>query len=436
MIQKIKALLSPSKNSFFRGETAGGLILLISAGGAAFLANSKFADLYNSLIHYPIVFKLGTYTIKTGLHSIVNEGLMSLFFFVVGMEVKRELVTGELSSARRASFPFLAALGGMLVPALIYYLFNRGLPGEAGWGIPMATDIAFALAVLSLVSSKAPFSLKIFLLSLAIIDDIGAVLVIALYYSHQLSGPFLALSCLTCFLISLYFKLGVRSRTVFIFLALSLWICIFQSGAHATLSGVILGFLIPTQRMFTGKQAADSVNRALLKGAEVSRKKIQELKGMVQDTHPPLKRLIDTFHPWVTFLIMPLFAFFNAGVSLENFNLDATLNHRVSLGILIGLVLGKPLGIFLVSYLGTISGLSQLPKNVNWHHIIAVGFLAGIGFTMSLFIGHLSFEKQPSLHLYAKMSVFGASILSALIGIIWFLFLKTVPKSQRKSDTG
>ena len=411
-----------------------GLILLVASGGAVFAANSHFAGSYKALVHYPVIFKLGGYILKANLHTIINEGLMSLFFFVVGMEVKRELTSGELSSARRASFPFLAAFGGMLVPALIYYFLNRGLPGEPGWGIPMATDIAFALGMLSLVSSRVPFSLKIFLLSLAIIDDIGAVLVIALYYSHQISGPFLALACLTCFLISLYFKLGVKSRMVFSFLAVALWVCVFQSGIHATLSGVILGFLIPTQKLFTGKQVADSVSRSF-KGTDVPRKKIQELKGMMQDTHPPLRRLIDTFHPWVSFLIMPVFAFFNAGISLQNFSFEILTDNRVSLGILLGLFVGKPLGILLFSYLGVISGVSQLPKNVTWRQITTVGFLAGIGFTMSLFISNLSFIKLPSLHLYSKMSILGASALSALTGLILFLFMKPVPKNQRVPES-
>ena len=435
MIQKIKKLFSSSKNSFFKGETFGGLLLILAAGGAVFAANSQFADFYKTLTHYPIVFKLGTYILKTNLHIVINEGLMSLFFFVVGMEVKRELTSGELSSAKKASFPFLAALGGMFVPALIYYFLNRDLPGEPGWGIPMATDIAFALGMLSLVSSRVPFALKIFLLSLAIIDDIGAVLVIALYYSHQISGPFLALACLTCFLVSLYFKLGVKNRMVFGFLAAALWVCIFQSGIHATLSGVILGFLIPAQKLFTGKQVADSVSRSLAKGAEVPLKKIQELKGMVQDTHSPLKRLIDTFHPWVSFFVMPVFAFFNAGISIQNFPFETLIENRVPLGILIGLFLGKPLGILFFSYLGVITGVSQLPKYVTWKQITAVGFLAGIGFTMSIFISNLSFAKLPSLHLYSKMSILCASGLSAIVGLVLLLFMKPVPKNQRTPES-
>ena len=434
VIEQIKKLLSPSKNSFFKAETMSGLLLLASAGAAIFTANSRFSGLYETIVHYPFAFKIGGYALKTHFHTIINEGLMSLFFFVVGMEVKRELTAGELSSARKASFPFLAAFGGMLVPALIYYFLNRGQAGEPGWGIPMATDIAFAIGMLSLVSSRVPFTLKIFLLSLAIIDDIGAVLVIALYYSHQISGQFLALACLTCFLISLYFKLGVKSRSVFAILAVSLWVCVFQSGIHATLSGVVLGFLIPTQKLFTGKQVADSVNRSLAKGTDVPRKKIQELKGILQDTHSPLRRLIDTFHPWVSFLIMPLFAFFNAGISLQSFAFETLLESRVSLGVMIGLFIGKPLGVFLISYLGTVLGLSQLPKNVTWNQVIAVGFLAGIGFTMSLFIGNLSFEKLPALQIHSKMSILSASALSALTGLILFLFMKKVPKNQRASE--
>ena len=227
----------------------------------------------------------------------------------------------------------------------------------------------------------------------------------------------------------------MKSRTVFGFLAAALWVCVFQSGIHATLSGVVLGFLIPTQKLFTGKQVADSVSRSLAKGSNVPRKKIQELKGMMQDTHSPLQRLIDTLHPWVSFLIMPVFAFFNAGISLQNFPFEVLIDNRVSLGILIGLFVGKPLGILMISYLGVITGVSQLPKNVTWRQIIAVGFLAGIGFTMSLFISNLSFMTLPSLHLYSKMSILCASALSAIIGLVLLLFMKSVPKNQRVPES-
>ena len=430
-----------SKLSFFQAETISGLLLLISAAAALIMANTQLVNLYERIIHYPISVLIGSYFFELDVHFLVNEGLMAIFFFVVGMEVKRELVTGELSSPRKAAFPFLAALGGMLVPALIYYFLNKDSAGELGWGIPMATDIAFAIGVLSLVSKRVPFSLKIFLLSLAIIDDIGAVLVIALYYSQSLSGPYLAFACLTSFLILLYFTLELRNRFLFSLLAVALWVAVFNSGIHATVSGVILGFLIPSRKLFTGKQAVNTIKKAFDREGDMSIEELKKLKGVVQDTRSPLERLIPFYHPYVTFIIMPLFAFFNAGVTftslgqdLFNFSQMTTGAGAITLGVFLGLFLGKPIGILLFSAFGVLCRVADLPKDVTWNHIGAVGFLAGIGFTMSLFISNLSFgfEDQLLLNTYSKVGILSASLLSGLAGLLWFFFIKKTKQKKTK----
>ena len=432
MIKFFRSVFSFFGN-IFRSEALIGVFLLLAAGAALYASNSHFASLYKTIIHFSLSFDFGFYKIRTDLHHIINDGLMSLFFFVVGMEVKKELLQGELSAPRKASLSLLAACGGMLVPAGIYWFLNQGLSSINGWGIPMATDIAFAVGILSLMSHKVPFGLKIFLLSLAIIDDIGAVLVIALFYSKTLSGPFLALSCLTAFFISLYFKLGLKSNIVLIFLSLCLWVSVFNSGVHATISGVILGFLIPSSRSITGKQVVDSVSRAFRK-TKPSAKKVREVSAAIKAAHPPLDRFISIFHPFVSYIVMPLFAFFNAGVILENINLQALIDAPVSLGIFMGLFIGKPLGVVLFAYLAVLIGAAELPQNVKWKHIVAVGFLAGIGFTMSLFISNLSFGIVSKYALLSKISILGASCLGALVGLVLLFFTKTIPKNQRKAS--
>lgn len=420
--------------SFFSTEAISSFFLLSAAGLALFLANSKWHDLYETIIHYPISFTLGKYAIKANLHYLINEGLMTLFFFVVGMEIKREFMEGELSSAKKASLPLLAAIGGSLIPALIFYFFNQNLPTEKGWGIPMATDIAFAVGVMSLLSHKVPFALKIFLLSVAIIDDIIAVLVIALFYSGQVSGPFLALIFVICLALVLYFKLNLNNSFLFFILALALWLAVQRSGIHATLSGVILGCLVPYKNRWTEKQALDAVKRTFSKKEETSLGELTNLKNIVHNTKSVLQRLVSFFHPYVSYLIMPLFAFANAGIPLTGIDLKEWIQEPVSYGILIGLCVGKPIGIFLFSWLACTTKLSERPQGVVWSHILSVGFLAGIGFTMSLFIMNLCFDISSVSYSFTKLSILVASSFSALIGLILLAFGKNVPLSQRKKS--
>ena len=418
--------------NFISTEAISSLFLIGSASLAFYMANSQFHGIYETIVEYPLSFNLGGYSIQASLHYIINEGLMSLFFFVVGMEVKRELMDGELSSAKKAAFPILAAVGGTLVPALIYFAFNQGLPTEKGWGIPMATDIAFAIGVMSLISHKVPFSLKIFLLTVAIIDDIIAVLVIALFYSQSIYGPYLGATMLVVIALFIYFKIHLNNKIILIALSLALWTCLYHSGIHATLSGVILGCLVPSRSRFTQKQAMDNVKKVFSKKEQTSFSEIENLKTILQETKPILPRLIHFWHPYVSYIIMPLFAFANTGISISGVDLTEWVKTPVSLGILLGLCLGKPIGILSFSYLSCVLKISQKPFNITWRQILSVGFLAGIGFTMSLFILNLGLEKGNPDYLFAKMSIFSASLISAFLGLIFLASGKKIPANERK----
>ena len=421
--------------SFINVASFSGLLLLSLAGLAMFMANSHWQSVYETINHFPFILNLGNYTLKTNLHEFINEGLMALFFFVVGMEIKRELLEGELSSPKKAALPIIAAIGGSLVPAAIYYFLNKDLSSEVGWGIPMATDIAFAVGILSLMSNKVPFALKIFLLCLAIIDDILAVLVIALFYSGSISGPFLALFALVCFSIFLYFKLNLHNSFVLASLSIALWVCVYHSGIHATLSGVVLGFLIPYHKRFTGKQAIDAMSKAFLKGKEPTVQKVKELGKIVHNTESILKHLITVFHPYVSYIILPLFAFANAGINISNVDTGQWIQSPITYGVILGLCLGKPIGIIVFSFIAHLLRIVQLPDGVDWKQITAVGFLGGIGFTMSLFITNLSFDILSESHSFAKLSVSISSVFCAVVGLVILSFGKTLPKSKTRRKT-
>ena len=432
MVKRLKKALSPLE-VFFQMETLSGLVLCFCAAGAMYWANSEYAFLYKKIVHFPFYLKLGTYSLGTTAHHIINEGFMTLFFFIVGLEIKREFSIGETSSPKKAAFPLIAGIGGMVIPAFIYYYINKGGAGEHAWGIPMATDIAFAIGILSFMSHKVPFPLKIFLLSLAIIDDIGAVFVMAFFYSKDISGQFLGLALLITFLIFLKFKLRIRSSVAFGFLGVALWVCFYHSGIHATLSGIVLGFLVPARSALSANQILDAVKKGLSKET-LSLSKARELKLIVKEVHSPLYRLTHIFHPYVSFIILPLFAFFNAGVPLEAIEIKEMFSNPISQGIILGLVLGKPLGILLFSYLGVVFRISELPKGVNWKQITAVGLLAGIGFTMSLFIVNLSFDQTSLLSAQSKASVLVGSGLATVLGLFMLFFTPTVPKKDRKPE--
>jgi len=370
---------------FFQLEAASGLLLIAAAALALIINNSPLSHLYAGLLDVPVVAQVGALQIAKPLLLWINDGLMALFFLLIGLEVKRELLEGHLSKPSQVVLPGAAAIGGMVVPALIYWFLNRDNPAAlGGWAIPMATDIAFALGVLALLGKRVPVSLKLFLMTLAIIDDLGAIIVIAIFYSHELSTLSLALAgaCLVA-LIAMN-RLGVVKLGPYMVIGLILWVCVLKSGVHATLAGVTLAFCIPLRTH----------------NAEAS----------------PLLSLEHALHPWVAFGILPLFAFANAGVSLAGVNLES-FTHHVPMGIAAGLLIGKTVGVFGLTWLAVRTGLAALPHGANWGQLLGVAILCGIGFTMSLFVGSLAFI--PGSSDYAgmdRMGILTGSILAAVIG--------------------
>ncbi|MBP0947544.1 Na+/H+ antiporter NhaA [Pseudomonas alliivorans] len=393
-------MVAPMRNTitrFFQLEAAGGLLLIAAAALALVINNSPLSWLYNAFLETPVEARIGALQIAKPLLLWINDGLMALFFLVIGLEVKREVLEGHLSKPSQIVLPGAAAIGGMVVPALIYVALNTG-NAEAlhGWAIPMATDIAFALGVLALLGKRVPVSLKLFLMTLAIIDDLGAIIVIALVYSGELSQVSLILAGVSIIALIAMNRSGVSRLAPYLLIGLVLWVCVLKSGIHATLAGVMLAFCIPLR---TSAKAS------------------------------PLLTLEHGLHPWVAYGILPLFAFANAGVSLAGVTMDS-FTHSVPLGIAAGLLLGKTAGVFGLTWLAVRTRLASLPKDANWGHVLGVSILCGIGFTMSLFVGSLAFE--PGVSGYAgedRMGILTGSILSAIIGYgVMVMACKTTPK--------
>ena len=399
---------------FLNLETGSGVILLGSAVLALVLANSPLGPLYKDLIYFPIAIGWAGFELKMSLNHWVNDGLMAVFFFVVGLEIKRELVVGSLSSRKLAVLPFMAALGGMIAPACIYVSFNLGEKSLVGWAIPMATDIAFAVGVLAFLSKQVPLSLKIFLLALATIDDLGAVLVIAGVYSSNISGFWLSLSGLFVLCVLCFKHFNIQKLTAYFILGVGLWFCVYKSGVHATVAGVILGLITPVRSLLRKKEIDEQSEKFIPNDQPV--KGLLEYGRYIQS---PAQFLIDWLHLPVSFIIMPLFAFFNSGLVFdESFSFEQFSSSPVTYGILLGLVLGKPLGIFLFSWLSVKLQWAEWPEGVRPCHIWGVGFLAGIGFTMALFISHLSMQFDPVLENFSKVSIFSASLIAGVVGFI------------------
>ncbi len=376
-------LSSPFK-WFFKLEAASGLVLLISAAIALIISNSNFSSLYFETLQSYLFIGINNIGLKMSLHHWINDALMAVFFFFVTLEIKREFINGELSSPKQALLPIIAAIGGMLVPALIYIYINFG-NGDTinGWAIPSATDIAFSLGVLSLLGSRVPISLKVFLTALAIIDDLGAIIIIAFFYAGDLSIQYLSLLLLTFIALLILNKSGVKKFLPYLILGLILWFFTYQSGVHATISGVLLATVIP------------------------HRKKNEEYSLLTKIEH--------NISSYVAFGIMPLFALANAGVSLDGINLESLLSP-VPLGIVLGLFVGKQIGVFLFSIIAIKLKIAQMPNNANWMSFYGVGILAGIGFTMSLFIGNLAFVENIEYIDSVKIGVLTGSLLSTLVG--------------------
>ncbi len=395
--------------SFARSGSLGGLLLLLAALAAFGWANSPLADRYTALLGEHLSLSVRGWALDLSLEHWVNDGLMAIFFLLVGLELKRELVTGELSSPRQAALGVAAAFGGMLVPALIYTLFNRGGAGLSGWAIPMATDIAFALAAISVLGSRVPLGLKVFLTALAVVDDLGAVVVIGLFYSSDLDLGALGAAGLILAVLLAFNRLGVRRLGVYLIPGIFLWYAVLQSGLHATIAGVLLAFLIPIARQVT--VPVDELREAVRTGdAEAAGSHLAAVERVLEARQSPLHRLEHALQPYVNLLVLPIFALFNAGLPLSGVGVGS-----VTLGVGVGLVVGKPVGVFLASFIAVKVGLARLPNGVSWRGVFGVGLLAGIGFTMSLFVAGLSFGGE--LYDQARLGIFTGSLVSAGLGI-------------------
>ncbi|WP_192881477.1 Na+/H+ antiporter NhaA [Haemophilus haemolyticus] len=379
---------------FLKLESAGGILLLFSAAVAMLLANSPLSNQYNDFLNLPVSLQIGSFSINKTLIHWINDGFMAVFFVLVGMEVKKELFEGALSTYQQAIFPAIAAVGGMIVPALVYWFIAKQDPSLAnGWAIPMATDIAFALGIMALLSKQVPLPLKIFLLALAIIDDLGAIVVIALFFSHELSVQALIFSGISILTLVLLNRFRVSALCAYMVIGAILWASVLKSGVHATLAGVIIGFCIP----LTGK------------------------KG-----ERPLHDFEHILAPWSSFVILPLFAFANAGVSFDGIDVSM-ISSPLLLAIACGLIIGKPVGVFGFSYISVKLGLAKLPDGINFKQIFAVAVLCGIGFTMSMFLASLAFDADAgeSVNTLSRLGILLGSTVSATLG---YLFLKQTAK--------
>jgi len=411
---------------FLHIEATSGIVLLIAAAAALIWANSPFAHGYHALWHLPVSFSVGGWSFSQSLHFIVNDVLMTVFFLVVGMEIRRETHDGALSNLRQASLPIMAALGGVVVPALVYLTLNPETSRMQGWAVPTATDIAFALGVLALLGRGIPSNVRVFLLALAIIDDIIAVLIIALFYSGGLDWHGFIIAGVGILVVLGFQRIGIGSAYAYVLPGAIIWIGLLMTGAHPTLAGVVLGMMTPVIPLPTRKRPLDMVAHAAQKlqkheDADDTRQLVQPLKELrlaQRELLPPVVRVQMALHPWVAFGIMPVFALANAGVTLKGIDLSLADPHWVMVGVAVALVLGKPLGVISVSWIVVRLGWCRLPPGVSWDGIGLIGMLAGIGFTMSIFIAMLAFEDETLLSA-AKLGVLVGSLVAALIGLAW-----------------
>ena len=400
---------------FLDTEVAGGVVLLAATLLALVIANSPLQDRYFELLHTVITIEVGSFRISEDVLHWVNDGLMAIFFFVVGLEIKRELVRGELSDRKKAALPVAAALGGMVVPALVYAIFNAGSEGSTGWGIPMATDIAFAVGVLAFVMPQAPSSLKVFLLSLAIADDIGAILVIAVFYAESIDVGWLVSAGGLVALIVVLRAVRVWWIPIYVALGILVWVAVLKSGVHATIAGVILGLITPVRPLMPGQWLRIPLISREEDEEEVGAEDAHATKRRVDLSSSVAERLEYALHPWSSYLIIPIFAFVNAGIVLTSETVASSLTSTVSIGVVVGLVLGKLIGITLFTRLAMRLGLGDLPGDMRFDQVVGVAALAGIGFTVSIFISSLAFT-DPDLIAEAKIGILVASFVAGIVG--------------------
>jgi NhaA family Na+:H+ antiporter len=413
---------------FVHSEVTGSILLLICSVAALAWANSRWAETYSEIAHTQIGLSWADDSFRLSVHHWINDGLMAVFFFVVGLEIKREIVVGQLASAKRAILPVSAALGGMLVPALIYAAFNTGGAGARGWGVPMATDIAFALGILSLFGKRVPLGLKVFLAALAIADDLGAVVVIAIFYTTTINVTAIVIAAVFLGLIVVASQLRIRRAGVYLLLAIGVWIAVLASGLHTTIAGTLIAMLVPVRAVIEPAEFLALARRRLdeLEATEFTRdsmlsnraqlEAIDDIYLAAEDMAPAGIVLERQLHPLVTFIVLPLFALFNAGVKINTETLTSPPSP-VMIGIVLGLVFGKQIGVCALSWLAVRSGRADLPEGVTWAQIWGVSALAGVGFTMSLFVGELAFT-DPGVIAEAKLGILAASMIAGILGIL------------------
>lgn len=427
-------IISPFEQ-FLRRTTAGGIVLIATTAFAIGLASIVGADAIHDFWGHSFAIRAEGFQLDLTWHQWVNDGLMALFFLLVGLELKREILIGELSSLKEAALPVVAAIGGMIVPACIYAAFNFDTQGARGWGIPMATDIAFAVGILVLLAWRIPKNLIIFLTALAIADDLGAVLVITLFYTAQLNlGALIAAAAIWAVLV-LCNRSGIRSPLPYAVLGIFLWLAVHESGIHSTLAGILLAMTIPArpahsplhfEQRIGELQAAfrDDQKNTNTPDSPLSNDRMTSIAEAIEHTaaavQSPLQRLEHHLTPWVTFFVIPLFALANAGIDLGSIDWNLALEGRVTVGVLLGLVFGKFIGVSVFSWVAVRFGWARLPSNVEWKHLLGAAWLAGIGFTMSLFITELAFPASPLVE-QAKLGILLASALSAVVGLLWLL---------------
>lgn len=429
-VAMVTNILKTSTFQYFYTKISQSGFLLFAAAVLAFIWSNTDSEGYLHFWHQELTIGFPGFALSHSLVHWVNEALMTIFFLTVGLEIKREMMVGGLSDPRKAALPIAAAIGGMVVPALIYVFFNFGGEGSSGWGIPMATDIAFSLAVLSTLGKRVPFGLRLFLTAFAIADDLGAILIIAIFYTPSINMVYLFIACLITAMLYLLNRFWVLHTLPYFFLGLILWFAVAHSGLHATIAGVVVAMFIPAVGRYNTDIFLNMVQERLeqIRSNDGSRgndimvnqvhlNAVQDIELACKEVATPLQRLEHNLSSWVGFVILPLFALANAGVVLSGINLSEALFHPVTLGVALGLAVGKPLGIVSATYLVTKILKTQLIQGVNWRHVLGVGCLGGIGFTMSLFVSGLSFETDLYLE-YAKIGIILGSLICAVTGYL------------------
>jgi NhaA family Na+:H+ antiporter len=422
---------------FAQKEAASSILLILATIIALAWSNSNIGETYHRFLHTEISFAFGQFHLKYSLLHWVNDGLMALFFFTVGLEIKREFLVGELAAPKKALLPLIAALGGMIVPGLIYAALNIGTSTIHGWGIPVATDIAFALGAIAVFSRRLPVGLKVFLAAFAIADDLGAVVIIAIFYTQTIVWSYLFICLFLTLCLALANFLWIRWTIVYAVLGLAIWFFILGSGVHPTVAGVIVSLFVPARGKYDTDRFLKNVENTIERFEceeqscgfsillnEEHLNAVHELEMACHDVETPLQRLLHALHPWVAFLILPIFAMANTGLVFRGFAFSEVISNPVVLGIVIGLVVGKPIGILLFSYLSVKTGIASLPQEVRWSHIFGGAMLGGIGFTMSLFLSELSFN-DPHIIDFARIAILTGSTLAAVLGMSYLGFIST-----------